>query len=110
MITDNIPGDSVVLTAPETTKPTEKSETRAEERRSYVIRDEDDSDDDDLIDVDEGSERKGKVFTRGYHIDKGKLIIFKLCRYYAKGYRCCSKARRKGISLSQMINNTMILK
>lgn len=65
MITDNIPGDSVVLTAPETTKLTEKSESRAEERRSYVIRDEDDSDDDDLIDVDEESERKGKVFKRG---------------------------------------------
>ncbi|KAI7877736.1 hypothetical protein K492DRAFT_209465 [Lichtheimia hyalospora FSU 10163] len=51
-------GDSVVLTAPESTKPTEKSESRTEERRSYVIRDEDDSDDDDLIDVDEESERK----------------------------------------------------
>ncbi|KAI9491972.1 hypothetical protein BDB00DRAFT_830577 [Zychaea mexicana] len=48
-------GESVTLTAaPASTQtPTpKKPEERAEERRSYVIQDEDDSDNDDLVDVD----------------------------------------------------------
>lgn len=62
------------MTAPETTKPTDKSESRTEERRSYVIRDEDDSDDDDLIDVDEESERKGKLHVKGPIMDSEVTI------------------------------------
>lgn len=59
-------GDSVTLTAPDKNidspqLKTAQENNRQEERRSYVIRDEDDSDVDDLIDVDEDTERKGRV-------------------------------------------------
>ncbi|KAG2223599.1 hypothetical protein INT45_001681, partial [Circinella minor] len=51
---EELEGESVTLTAPPSAQSpaTKKSEERTEERRSYVIQDEDDSDEDDLVDVD----------------------------------------------------------
>lgn len=83
------------MTAPETTKPTEKSESRTEERRSYVIRDEDDSDDDDLIDVDEESERKGKLQVKGPIVDSEVTIHADTTNATQKGAEASQKPDEK---------------
>ncbi|KAI9317937.1 hypothetical protein BX666DRAFT_1877034 [Dichotomocladium elegans] len=68
----DLEGDSVLLSAPDT-KHAADAGVHSEERKSYVIRDEDDSDDDDLIDVDD-DDRSDVVHPSGQKIEEKSPI------------------------------------